>query len=355
MERAASPALHREVLSQCQASLPGWRGLDVEDFGFDAPKGFSSFTMGVRARPERAMEVEPPAVLYRRLAGKENAILDSDTEREVYLLLSDEGLAARCLHYDTDHRLEQFYVGRTLRAEDLLEPSVLEGIAAQLWRFHQVQPQGLPERTFFELLGERWGPLAHRTLVERRDELPAGERPLCDDLLELLSESTREKVMACLPDEAPVFCHNDTYHGNVFRLSGGEIRLLDFEFSCLGHRAFDLANLVAETKMRHGLSEPPHFAVAEPIAGPREIDLLAQAYVAHDPALETMSGRNEAAGKLAHQVRSMVLLSDYMYALAALPLALEPIQKIRFLPYAHLRFRAFLEGFERIPRLKPPR
>ena len=31
--------------------------------------------------------------------------------------------------------------------------------------------------------------------------------------------------------------------------------------------------------------------------------------------------------------------------LAALPLALEPIQRIRFIPYAHQRFRRFLGAY----------
>jgi len=39
-------------------------------------------------------------------------------------------------------------------------------------------------------------------------------------------------------------------------------------------------------------------------------------------------------------------MSDYKYAMAALPLAIEPIQKIRFIPYAHQRFAKFLRAYE---------
>jgi len=42
------------------------------------------------------------------------------------------------------------------------------------------------------------------------------------------------------------------------------------------------------------------------------------------------------------ETRRAIMLSDYMYAMAALPLALEPIQRIRFIPYAHQRFQKFL-------------
>ncbi len=49
---------------------------------------------------------------------------------------------------------------------------------------------------------------------------------------------------------------------------------------------------------------------------------------------------------LVHETRQALLLSDYMYAMAALPLALEPIQKIRFIPYAHQRFGKFQRSWE---------
>ena len=42
----------------------------------------------------------------------------------------------------------------------------------------------------------------------------------------------------------------------------------------------------------------------------------------------------------------MLPLSHYKYAMAALPLALEPIQKIRFIPYAYQRFMKFKEACE---------
>ena len=105
--------------------LPGWSRLAVGDVDFDEPKGFSSFTMGVRPR----LPVEPPAVLYRHLEGKENAILDFEAERSVFLLLGSAGIAAECLHYDDRCRIEAFHRGRSLTAGDLSSPEVLTGIA----------------------------------------------------------------------------------------------------------------------------------------------------------------------------------------------------------------------------------
>ncbi len=194
--------VHREVLARCQAVLPGWRDLGVDDVDFDPPKGFSSFTMGVRAR----RPVDPPAVLYRHLDGKENAILDADAEREVFLLLGRHDIAARCYHADETCRIEAFHDGRTLTRDDVFDPAVQRGIAGELFRLHQLEPAGLPDEPFFELLHRHWAELGRPVLTERRDELPPDEQDLCDELLSLYDAATIEKVRRHLPDRPSVSC-----------------------------------------------------------------------------------------------------------------------------------------------------
>ncbi len=298
--------------------------------------------MGVRSR----RDVEPPAVLYRHLAGKENAILDFDTERRTFLLLGRERIAAHCHHYDNTCRIEAFYRGRTLTADDVFNPAHQRGVADQLFRFHQLEPDGLPDRTFFELLHEQWGEMARSVLGEHRSEFPPDEQALCDDLDAIHHPDTIAKVLRCLPDRPPVFCHNDTYHGNVMLLDDGSIKLLDFEFSCLNHIAFDFANLFAETVMEHGLVDPPHFRIAEPRFTDADLASLIGFYLDNIEFAGTAE-RSTELSLLVEETRRALLLSDYMYAMAALPLALEPIQKIRFIPYAHQRFRKFLASWDR--------
>ncbi|MCP3976062.1 MAG: phosphotransferase [bacterium] len=336
--------MHDEVLERCQAVFPQWRDLGVGDFTFDDPKGFSSFTMGVRVADE-SDAVSPPAVLYRQLAGKENAILDFATERDTFLLLGEAQVAAHCYHYDEDYRLEEFYRGRTLRADEVFDPVIQRKVADQLFRLHRLEPANLPEETFFELLFAQWGALARHVLGEGRSAFSPEEQEMCEDLQEIYSPETLEKVLLCLPDRSPVFCHNDTYHGNVMLLDDGTIKLLDFEFSCLNHIAFDFANLFAETVMEHGFSEPPHFRIAEPRFTDADLASLVGFYV-DNLDLATEAERTQEIAQLVAETRRALLLSDYMYAMAALPLALEPIQKIRFIPYAHQRFRKFLAAWD---------
>lgn len=336
--------MHDDVLARCQAAFPEWRGLNAADFYFDEPKGFSSFTMGIRVADE-SKRVAPPAVLYRQLSGKENAILDFTTERDTFLLLGQAKVAAHCYQYDETHRLEKFYVGRTLRAGEVFDPDIQRKVANELFRLHQLQPANLPEETFFELLFQQWGAMARSVLGEHRSAFAADEQEMCADLEEIYAPETLGKVLRCLPDRPPVFCHNDTYHGNVMLLDDGTVKLLDFEFSCLNHIAFDFANLFAETVMEHGFSEPPHFRIAEARFTDADLGSLIGFYVDN---LEFVTEADRAAeiASLVAETRRALLLSDYMYAMAALPLALEPIQKIRFIPYAHQRFNKFLAAWD---------
>lgn len=334
------------VLGRCRAVFPDWRALPTKDlaknFEWDDPKGFSSFTMAIRCR---VYGVDPPAVLYRELAGKENAILDFATEREVFLFLGEHGIAAPCLHYDETCRVEGFYDGRTLTRHDLKDSGVLRGIAVELHRFHRLEPDGLPDESFFELLHDKWAPLARAVLEEQRHLFPPEEQAMCDDLAEILSAETAEKVQRCMPSSPLSFCHNDTYHGNVMLLASGEIKLLDFEFSCMNHPAFDFANLFAETVMRHGHPDPPHFSIVDPEYTRDDIETLVGHYL--DCGSLAGDALDREFLRLVDETEDLIMLSDYMYAMAAIPLAVEPMQRIRFIPYAHARWAKFTANYQK--------
>ncbi len=321
--------------------FPEWAALSMADFEFDDPKGFSSFTMGIRS----TKPVQPTAVLYRRLEGKENAILNFETEKEVFLTLGAHDIAAHCHHYDKTCLIEAFYQVRTLTADELFEPENLRQIANQLYRFHQLKPPSLPQQMLFELLHNKWGQIAKRVLVQEKATFPPNERDMCEELREIYSPETFEKVRRCLPDGELTFCHNDTYHGNIIKLKNGEIKLLDFEFSCLNHKTYDFSNLFSETVMRHQQPDYPFFRIAEPEFDDHELGLLINFYL-DNAEFENQEARKTEFQKLLHDTKIMLMMSDYKYAMAALPLAVNPIQKIRFIPYAHQRFNKFLAAYE---------
>jgi len=337
--------MKEKIFRQCQDLFPEWSAMSIEDFEFDDPKGFSSFTMGIRS----LKPAQPAAALYRHLDGKENAILDFETEKEVFLTLSQHEIAAQCHYYDKTCRIEAFYHGRTLNIEDLSKPDNLRQIANQLYRFHQLRPPGLPQRSFFELLLAKWGHIAKRVLEEEIDKFPQNEREMCIELREIYSPETMGKVRSCLPGDELVFCHNDTYHGNIMKLDSCEIKLLDFEFSCLNNNTYYFANLFAETVMRHQQPDYPYFKITDPGFGDHELGMLINYYL-DNASFDNDGCREKEFQRLLHQTRNMLMMSDYKYAMAALPLAVKPIQKIRFIPYAHQRFKKFLTSYSELEK-----
>lgn len=329
------------VLERCRAAIPEWADLADDAFEWEPPKGFSSFTMTVKT----GAPVHPRAALYRGLAGKENAIFDAGLERAVFLQLSHAGIAARTHAYESEFRIEEFYDGRTLTPADLRNDDVLRGIAVELDRFHRlIPPDGMTDTGFFDLLHKKWQRLGRIVLTDRRAEFQPSDQELCDELLEMYSDRTLETVRDFLPNSPMTFCHNDTYHGNVMRLTTGEIKLLDFEFSCLNHPAFDFSNLFAETVMLHGFEEPPHFRVGPMEFERVDIARLVGFYLDHQGLAPAASSAE--LDRLVAETEQMIPLSHFMYAMASIPLALEPMQKIRFLPYAHARWRKFKEEAE---------
>ena len=172
---------------------------------------------------------------------------------------------------------------------------------------------------------------------------------MCEQLRQIYSAETFAKVTHCLPEGELSFCHNDTYHGNIMKLDSGEIKLLDFEFSCLNHKAYDFSNLFAETVMRHQQPDYPYFRIAEPEFGDQELGSLISFYL-DNANFKSAEAREKEFHKLLQDTKMMLMISDYKYAMAALPLAVNPIQKIRFIPYAHQRFAKFLKAYEKFSR-----
>ena len=76
-----------------------------------------------------------------------------------------------------------------------------------------------------------------------------------------------------------------------------------------------------------------------------ELSTLIGVYLDH-VNFATKELRAKEFQKLLADTHRMLVMSDYKYAMAVLPLAIEPLQKIRFIPYAHQRFTKFLSAGE---------
>jgi hypothetical protein len=99
--------------------------------------------------------------------------------------------------------------------------------------------------------------------------------------------------------------------------------------------------------MRHQQADYPYFRIAEPEFDDHELGMLINFYL-DNTEFENPQTRLKEFEKLLRDTNAMLKLSDYKYSMAALPLAVNPIQKIRFIPYAYQRFNKFLASCEQL-------
>lgn len=95
-----------------------------------------------------------------------------------------------------------------------------------------------------------------------------------------------------------------------------------------------------ETLMQLKQPDYPIFRIAEPEFGDHERGTLFNCYL-DNADLESPEAKEVEFRKLLQDTKNMLFLSDFKYAMVALPLSIEPIQKIRFIPYARQRFTKF--------------
>ncbi len=95
------------------------------------------------------------------------------------------------------------------------------------------------------------------------------------------------------------------------------------------------------------MEDYPYFEIAEPEFSDQELGMLIDYYL-DNAEFDNAEQRTAEFEKLLADSRQMLIMSDYKYAMAALPLALNPIQKIRFIPYAYQRFHKFLRASDRL-------
>jgi len=141
------------------------------------------------------------------------------------------GLAPELLFADSEVSVLRFIDGKTLAAEDVCQPTMLERLVPLLRQLHQVQTSHSVQFFWpFQIVRNycRFAK-AKRTRVAKR--LPA--------LLEIT-----HRLEADVGAIAPVFCHNDLLPANVID-TGQRLFLIDWEYAGYGSALFDLGGLAS--------------------------------------------------------------------------------------------------------------
>ncbi|EWT00752.1 choline kinase [Intrasporangium oryzae NRRL B-24470] len=215
------------LLDAALASLPWLAG----------PREVTELPGGLTNHNFRVRTAEHDVVV--RLSSADSELLGVDREHEWLnsRAAAEAGVGAPVLDYLPGHGVlvVQFLPGRTYAAHDV--GANLRRIADALRRLHAGPEFASP----FDMFDIQRG---YRAIVaERRLAAPAGYDELADRV------GAVEAALRARP-EALVPCHNDLLAAN-FLDDGGDVRIIDYEYSGMNEPAFELGNLVNESRLDH--------------------------------------------------------------------------------------------------------
>jgi thiamine kinase-like enzyme len=164
-----------------------------------------------------------------RFPGKDTALLgiSRDAER-----LASEAAATLGLAPGLAAAMPDCLVTEFVQACEFSQPELAaapERIAAALRSFHDNGP-ALPTRFHVPALLDDYAAI----VIERGGTLPEQYAPTRDALA---------RIDAALPVSDLVPCHNDLLSGNLLHTQDGRVLIVDWEYTGMGERFFDLGNL----------------------------------------------------------------------------------------------------------------
>jgi thiamine kinase-like enzyme len=164
-----------------------------------------------------------------RFPGKNTALLGISREAEQ---LASEAAARLGLAPVLAAALPDCLVTEFVRAREFSQPELAaapEGVAEALRAFHDRGP-ALPTRFHVSALLEAYAVI----VTERGGTLPDQYTATQDALA---------RIDAALPAHELVPCHNDLLSGNLLHADDGRVLIVDWEYTGMGDRFFDLGNL----------------------------------------------------------------------------------------------------------------
>ena len=184
----------------------------------------------------------------------EDGVVDAQAEEWTFSLLSANNIGPRCLLHFQNGRIEEFLEGfRALRGSDEMGFHMWHSIPAALARFHSMatyasrtEPwQGIRSTQKYNM--RLWNRINGWYRHLRGCDIPNHGHAWVEDFLKdmdfnLCSEHFSPETLII----GESLIHGDLQCGNILVNESGDIRFIDYDYSCFGDVAFDIANFFCE-------------------------------------------------------------------------------------------------------------
>lgn len=156
-------------------------------------------------------------------------LINRANEKATYLALGDLGIADEIVLFDEKSgiKISTYYPNSTIA-----DPFSDEDLYLSMTKIKQVHDQSLRANHSYDLAS------MIRYYYKLADEIHAIRFRDVQDVLEKVEELLRLKDAMAIPE---VLCHGDYAHTNVLKLSNGDIRLIDWEYSGMADPMMDVS------------------------------------------------------------------------------------------------------------------
>jgi thiamine kinase-like enzyme len=148
---------------------------------------------------------------------------NKDSNLDIILSLSLLNITPRILSFSQTGRIEEYFHGRTLTFNDLLNPCILDKIIDNVVLIHNIKTN---QQNIFSITN----------FIKKTNDL------FINNLI-----NSFDNILKKYEDEL-ILCHNDLHINNIMINNQNEIKLIDLEFSGINHWAYELVNFICVTK-----------------------------------------------------------------------------------------------------------
>ena len=240
----------------------GWPAdLKKEDFEPKELDGISNMTYRVKCLAQG----DHPTILAKRFGeGVLKKLIDRKVDNKVSTSFGDLGIGPKVLWCDDEQRIEEFIQAETFTLEDMNDQTKRRRLAYYVQKMHRVAPEGLNTDPMFTRCLDDTFPLIklfHESFDQKKEQGLFSEEEIkkIEYIKKLVSDSELEWIKENHPNSKNVLSHNDFLNGNILKLDGNKIKLIDFEYATYNPRALDLANFLTETLFDYDVKEHPFF------------------------------------------------------------------------------------------------
>lgn len=223
---------------------------------FSALPASASFTVSVVSGgiTNQLYRVEGPggeSCLVRRFGDRTDLVINRSQENAVVATLTELSFGPKAYGCVRNGRVEEFLKGRNMRAEDMVDPTLMPLVGARLAELHALELPGLERQPQTWATLDGWMRTAMACDFSDSPERQRAFDALGLDRLRRSVLEYRELLAAsgAADDERHAcFAHNDLLSGNVMldREPGGDepptVTFIDYEYGAYGYRGFDVAN-----------------------------------------------------------------------------------------------------------------